>query len=101
MEASYGVQKIITLCEKIFREKVKGTRKDDMRINSKEFLIRKMTNDILKARGESVRTYFPSFAEHAHENDPVFEDDHLTQIVKKKNTYCCVCKHMQSSTQGR
>ena len=43
VEASYGVQKIITLCEKIFREKVKGTRKDDMRINSKEFLIRKMT----------------------------------------------------------
>ena len=37
VEASYGVQKIITLCEKIFREKVKGTRKDDMRINSKEF----------------------------------------------------------------
>ena len=82
VEASYGVQKIITLCEKIFREKLKGTRKDDMRINSKEFLIRKMTNDILRARGESLRTYFPSFAEHAHENDPVFEDDHLTQIVK-------------------
>ena len=42
-----------------------------------------MTNDMLRARGESLRTYFPSFADHAHENDPVFEDDHLTQIVKK------------------
>ena len=83
VKASYGVQKIITLCEKIYREKVKETRKDDMKINSKEFLIRKMTNDILRARGESLRTYFPSFAEHAHENDPAFEDDHLTQIVKK------------------
>ena len=65
MEASHGVQKIITLCEKIFREKVKGTRKDDMRINSKDLLIRKMTYDILRADGESLRTYFPSFAEHA------------------------------------
>jgi len=54
-----------------------------MKISSKYFLIRKMTNDMLRARGESLRTYFPSFADHAHENDPVFEDDHLTQIVKK------------------
>ena len=82
VEASHGVQKIITLCEKIFREKVKGTRKDEMRINSKDLLIRQMTNDILRADGESLRTYFPSFAEHAHENDPVFEDYHLTQIGK-------------------
>ena len=82
MEASYGVQKIITVCEKIFREKVKGTRNDDMRINVKECLIRKMTNDILRARGDSLRTYFPSFAEHAYENVPVFEDDHLTQTKK-------------------
>ena len=69
--------------------KVKGTRKDDVRINSKDFLIRKMTHDIPRAHGESLRTCFQSFAEHAHENDPVFEDDHLTQIVKKivKNTY--------------
>ena len=54
-----------------------------------------MTNDIPRARGESLRTYFPSFAEHAHENDPLFQDDYLTQIAKKfvKNTYCCVCKH--------
>ena len=64
-----------------------------------------MTNDILRADGESIRTYFPSFAEHAHENDPVFEDYHLTQIGKKivKNAYCLVCKHMRSSrpTQDR
>ena len=83
VEASHGVQKIITLCEKIFRERVKGTRKEEMKISSKDFLIRKMTNDMLRARGERLRTYFPSFADHAHENDPVFEDDHLTQIVKK------------------
>ena len=54
-----------------------------MKISSKDFLIRKMTNDMLRARGESLRTYFPSFADHAHENNPLFEDDHLTQIVKK------------------
>ena len=83
VEASHGVQKIITLCEKIFWERVKGTRKEEMKISSKDFLIRKMTNDMLRARGESLRTYFPSFADHAHENEPVFEDDHLTQIVKK------------------
>ena len=62
---------------------MKGTRKDDMRINSKDFLMRKMTNDLLRARDESLRTYFPSFAEHAHESDPTFGDDHPTEIVKK------------------
>ena len=62
---------------------MKGTGKGEMKITSKGFLIRKMTNEVLRTRGESLRTYFPSFAEHAHENDPLFEDDHLTQIVKK------------------
>ena len=83
VQASYGVQKIITFCEKLFRERVKGTGKGEMKITSKGFLIRKLTNEVLRTRGESLRTYFPSFAKHAHENDPLFEDDHLAQIVKK------------------
>ena len=41
MEASQWSTKIIALCEKIFREKVKGTRKGDMRMNSKYFLYEK------------------------------------------------------------
>ena len=74
-----------------------------MKITSKGFLIRKLTNEVLRTRGESLRTYFPSFAEHAHENDPLFEDDHLTQIVKKyvKDTCFYVWKRTQNNTQDR
>ena len=34
-EASHRIRKIITLCEKVFREKVKGTRKNDVKIHLK------------------------------------------------------------------
>ena len=82
VEASCGVQKIIC-CKELCRERVKGAGKRGMKITSKDFLIWKMTNEVLRTRGESLRTYFPSFAEHAHENDPLFWDDCLTQIIKK------------------
>ena len=43
---------------------MKGTRKDDMRINSKDVLIRKVTNDILRARGENLNKYFSQMILH-------------------------------------
>ena len=54
-----------------------------MKIYSQVELIRIMTIGVLRSQGENLRKLFPWFSKHAHEIDPVFEDDHLTQVVKK------------------
>eukprot|EP00795_Rhopilema_esculentum_P011471 gene11471-21685_t len=60
IKVSFGVHKLITLCEKSFRERVKGTRKGDMKINSQVGLIRRMTNGVLRSQGENLSKLFPS-----------------------------------------
>eukprot|EP00795_Rhopilema_esculentum_P001042 gene1042-15371_t len=74
IKVSFGVHKLITLCEKSFRERVKGTRKGDMKINSQVGLIRRMTNGVLRSQGENLSKLFPSFSKHAHEIDPTKQD---------------------------
>ena len=42
-----------------------------------------MTTDVIRTNSQNIETYFPSMQEHRFDNDPVFEDDHLTQLIKK------------------
>ncbi len=78
---SHGVLKVIRCAEQAFRYRVKGA--SGLKISSQSNLIQKMITDVLMTNGDKIEHYFPSMLDHRFENEPVFEDDHLTQPMKK------------------
>ena len=78
---SYDVYRIIKYAEQAFRYTVKGN--GEMKINKASNLIKKMTNHVIVTNGPRIESFFPSLQDHRFENDPIFEDDHLTQVIKQ------------------
>ena len=81
MKASYGVFRIVKFAEQAFRVRVRGT--GALKITTEPDLIRKLTNDVIASNGRKIESFFPTVPDQRFDNEPVFEDDHITQITKK------------------
>ncbi len=58
MRASHRVNKILRLGAKSLRERVKEKGEGEMKTSSKQFLVKKMTKDVLKNRGRNLGLSF-------------------------------------------
>ena len=54
-----------------------------MKIDKESNLIKKMADYINVTNGPRIESFFLSLQDHSFENDPTFEDDHLTQLIKQ------------------
>lgn len=79
LHASYGVYKVILTCEKSF--KINVLNKCDSRISTESKLIQHMVFEVLQSF--DWNHYFPSISDHGFHVEVGFEDDHLTQIIKR------------------
>ena len=52
-------------------------------MNKERNLIKKLTSHVIVTNGPRIKSFFPSLKDHKFENDPMFEDDHLTQLNKQ------------------
>eukprot|EP00795_Rhopilema_esculentum_P009936 gene9936-18544_t len=82
VQASYGAFKVVEHCEKAFKLNVlEGGNKA---ITSKPHLVRKMIVQVLAVCDWG--NIFPNIKDHRFEVDTAFEDDHVTQLVKRIST---------------
>ena len=89
IHSSYGVYKVVFTCEKSFKVNVIN---NDKNISLKSNLIQRMMYEVVSSCDWSH--YFPLISDHRFHIDAGFEDDHLTQIVKRiSNKYLTMRLH--------
>ena len=73
-----------------------------MKINKENNLIKKMTNHVIVTNGPRIESFCPSLQDHRFENDPRFEDDHLTQLIKRLcHRYLLIRMHTYAKRYNR
>ena len=77
--SSYGVYKVVLTCQKSF--KVNVMNNNNINISVKSCLVQHMVYEVVCSCDWS--RYFPSISDHRFQIDVAFEDDHLTQVVKR------------------
>ena len=76
--SSYAVHKLVVSCERAFQIHVAN---NPSKISTGSKLEHKIMMDVLKSQDWS--RYFPVISDHGFHVDIIFEDDHLTQILKQ------------------
>ena len=76
--SSSGVYKVVLACEKSFKVNVLNST---TKISVQSNLINRMVHEVISSTDWS--RHFPSISDHRFEIDVGFEDDHLTQVVKR------------------
>eukprot|EP00795_Rhopilema_esculentum_P017191 gene17191-8732_t len=79
IQASYGAFKVVEQCEKSFKMNVINSSRNQ--ITSESNLLRKMLIQVVSVC--DWQQHFPCIGDHGFEVEPGFQDDHLTQLVKK------------------
>ena len=79
IQASYGALKVVEQCEKSFKMNVINSSRNQ--ITSESNLLRKMLIQVVSVC--DWQQHFPCMGDHGFEVEPGFQDDHLTQLVKK------------------
>ena len=78
IHSSYGTYKVVLTCEKLFKVNVLNT---SIKISTDNYLVKRMVQEVVCSC--DWNRYFPSISDHGFQINTGFEDDHLTQIVKR------------------
>ena len=78
--ASYGLFKIVQVCEKLFKAFVLD---NDKKISAEPGIFQRIILKCVQEVSSSLDSYFPTLSNHGLTEDPGYEDSHTMQLVKE------------------